>query len=90
MKVLQMNCWFGEGSTGKIVSAMHEFLESHHDESLAGQKVGAQMGTIQSQLIETALPDSELFELDTYPSLATENGDSRPEDVLRAILKTLE
>ena len=30
------------------------------------------MGTIQSQLIETALPDSELFELDTYPSLALE------------------
>ena len=27
-------------------------------ESLAGKKVGAQMGTIQSQLIETALPDS--------------------------------
>lgn len=41
-------------------------------ESLAGQKVGAQMGTIQSQLIETALPDSELFELDTYPNLAME------------------
>ena len=41
-------------------------------ESLAGQKVGAQMGTIQSQLIETTLPDSELFELDTYPSLALE------------------
>ncbi len=41
-------------------------------ESLAGQKVGAQMGTIQSQLVETSLPDSELFELDTYPSLALE------------------
>ena len=41
-------------------------------ESLAGKKVGAQMGTIQSQLIETALSDSELFELDTYPSLALE------------------
>ena len=41
-------------------------------ESLAGQKVGAQMGTIQSQLIEAALPDSTLFELDTYPSLAME------------------
>ena len=33
-------------------------------ESLAGQKVGAQKGTIQSQLIQTALPDSELFELE--------------------------
>lgn len=30
------------------------------------------MGTIQSQLIEAALPDSTLFELDTYPSLAME------------------
>ena len=41
-------------------------------ESLAGKKVGAQMGTIQSELITSALPDSELFELDTYPSLAME------------------
>ena len=41
-------------------------------ESLAGQKVGAQKGTIQSQLIETALPDSELFELEKYPALALE------------------
>ena len=36
-------------------------------ESLAGQK-----GTIQSQLIQTALPDSELFELEKYPALALE------------------
>ena len=41
-------------------------------ESLAGKKVGAQMGTIQSELIASALPDSELFELDTYPNLAME------------------
>ena len=41
-------------------------------ESLAGKKVGAQMGTIQSELITSALPDSELFELDTYPNLAME------------------
>ena len=41
-------------------------------ESLAGQKVGAQKGTIQSQLIQTALPDSELFELEKYPALALE------------------
>lgn len=33
MRVLQMNCWFGEGSTGKIVYAMHEYLKSHHEES---------------------------------------------------------
>ena len=41
-------------------------------ESMAGLKVGAQLGTVQSQLIESALPDSELFELDTYPNLALE------------------
>lgn len=48
-------------------------------ESLAGQKVGAQKGTIQSQLIQTALPDSELFELEKYPALALEvqNGQHR-------------
>ena len=41
-------------------------------EALAGQIVGAQQGTIQSQLIESALPDSTLFELKTYPELALE------------------
>ena len=41
-------------------------------EALAGQKVGAQKATIQSQLIQSALPDSELFELEKYPALALE------------------
>lgn len=41
-------------------------------ESLAGLQVGAQRGTIQSLLIESALPDSILFELDKYPALALE------------------
>lgn len=41
-------------------------------ESLAGKQVGAQKGTIQSLLIQSALPDSKLFELDKYPSLALE------------------
>ena len=41
-------------------------------EALACQKVGAQKGTIQSQLIQSALPDSELFELEKYPALALE------------------
>ena len=41
-------------------------------ESLAGLKVGAQKGTIQSQLIQSALPESELFELEKYPALALE------------------
>ena len=34
-------------------------------EAMAGLQVGAQQGTIQSQLIEKALPDSKLFELKT-------------------------
>ena len=41
-------------------------------EAMAGLQVGAQQGTIQSQLIEKALPDSKLFELKTYPELALE------------------
>ncbi len=41
-------------------------------EALAGLKVGAQRGTVQSQLITSALPDSQLFELDKYPELALE------------------
>ena len=35
-------------------------------------QIGAQMGTVQSKLIEKVLTDSELFELDTYPNLARE------------------
>ena len=42
-------------------------------ESLVGLKVGAQKGTIQSQLIQSALPESELFELEKYPALALED-----------------
>ena len=41
-------------------------------ESLAGLKVGAQKGTIQSLLIKKVFPDSELFELAKYPELAIE------------------
>ena len=41
-------------------------------ESLSGLKVGAQLGTIQSNLVEAALTDSELFELPTYPELGLE------------------
>ena len=41
-------------------------------ESLAGQQVGAQRGTTQSKLIQSALPDSTLFELDKWPTLAME------------------
>lgn len=41
-------------------------------ESMAGLQLGAQRGTVQSLLIQSALPDSILFELDKYPSLALE------------------
>ena len=41
-------------------------------ESFAGQKVGAQKGTVQSLLIKNVLSDSELFELDKYPELGME------------------
>lgn len=41
-------------------------------ESLAGLKVGAQRGTIQSQLIKKAMPEAELFELAKYPELSIE------------------
>ncbi|MCR4893594.1 MAG: transporter substrate-binding domain-containing protein [Eubacteriales bacterium] len=41
-------------------------------ESLAGLQVGAQKGTVQSELIQKALPDSILFELEKYPALALE------------------
>lgn len=41
-------------------------------ESLAGQQIGAQRGTVQSQLIQSALPESTLFELDKWPTLAME------------------
>ena len=54
-----------------IVKAGNAELYSNK-EALAGQKVGAQKGTIQSQLIQSALPDSELFELEKYPALALE------------------
>ena len=41
-------------------------------ESLAGEQVGAQRGTVQSKLVENALPESKLFELDKWPALALE------------------
>ena len=41
-------------------------------ESLVGLQVGAQRGTIQSLLIQKAMPESILFELDKYPTLALE------------------
>lgn len=54
-----------------IVKAGNEDVYTTKD-SLKGQQVGAQKGTIQSLLIQSALPDSTLFELDKYPALALE------------------
>ena len=54
------------------VAALAVAAPGSEEVGLAGLKVGAQKGTIQSQLITSALPDSQLFELDKYPELALE------------------
>ena len=33
MKILQINCWFDSGSTGKIVYALHQYLKKQGDDS---------------------------------------------------------
>ena len=54
-----------------IVKKGNEELYSNAD-ALAGLKVGAQRGTVQSQLITKVFVNSELFELEKYPALALE------------------
>lgn len=54
-----------------VVKSGNAELYSTKD-ALKGVKVGAQKGTVQSQLILNALPESELFELDKYPALGLE------------------
>ncbi len=70
-EVIDFSDIYQESGQYLIVKAGNEDLYST-PESLAGLKVGAQRGTIQSQLILKALPDSELFELAKYPELAIE------------------
>ncbi len=41
-------------------------------EDLAGKTVGAQLGTVQAELIKGVLTESNLFELDKWPSVAME------------------
>lgn len=41
-------------------------------ESLKGQQLGAQRGTVQSKVITAVFPESQLFELDKWPTLALE------------------
>ena len=40
MKILQINCVFAEGSTGKIVYAIHEYAKAHGDESYVLYGIG--------------------------------------------------
>lgn len=54
-----------------IVAAGNEDKYSTAD-SLKGLKLGAQRGTVQSQLIKKVFPSSQLFELAKYPELAIE------------------
>ncbi len=54
-----------------IVAAGNEDVYTSK-EALAGLTLGAQKGTVQSQLILSALPDCELFELEKHPALALE------------------
>lgn len=54
-----------------VVAAGNEDVYTSVD-SLAGKKVGAQRGTLQSQLIKKVFTKSELFELAKYPELAIE------------------
>ena len=70
-EVIDFSSLYEPGAQLLIVKAGNAELYSNK-EAMVGKKVGAQLGTIQSQLVEKALPDSELFELPTYPELALE------------------
>lgn len=61
-----------ESSVQKLVVAADK-LDTYKDvASLAGKKVGAQKGSIQSGVVKAELTQSTLFELDKYPALALE------------------
>ena len=70
-EVIDFSAIYEESLQYLVVAAGNEDIYTT-PESLAGLKVGAQRGTIQSQLIMKAMPDSELFELAKYPELAIE------------------
>ncbi|WP_353066572.1 transporter substrate-binding domain-containing protein [Arcanobacterium hippocoleae] len=61
-----------EASVQKLVVPADKATEYETPKSLAGLKVGAQKGSIQSGLVKEELKDSILFELDKYPTLALE------------------
>ncbi len=70
-KVIDFSDLYEKSEQLLIVKAGEEH-NLNSGEALAGKKVGAQKGSIQSALIKKALPDSELFELEKYPALALE------------------
>lgn len=61
-----------ESSQQMLVVAAENASKYTTVESLNGLKIGAQKGTIQSDLIRNELTGSELFELEKYPALALE------------------
>ena len=61
-----------ESSVQKLVVAADKVNEYTTKEALAGKKIGAQKGSIQSGVVKEELKDSQLFELDKYPALALE------------------
>lgn len=61
-----------EVSLQYLVVAAENVEKYSTKEALAGLKIGSQKGTIQSNLVVSAFPDSELFELEKYPALALE------------------
>lgn len=70
-EVIDFSAIYEESLQYLVVAAGNENVYTSA-ESLAGKQVGAQRGTIQSQLIVKTFPDSQLFELAKYPELALE------------------
>ena len=70
-EVIDFSSIYEESLQYLVVAAGNEDVYTSA-EALAGKQVGAQRGTIQSQLILKTFPDSQLFELAKYPELALE------------------
>ncbi len=70
-EVIDFSAVYEESLQYLVVQAGNEDVYTT-PESLAGQKVGAQRGTIQSQLIMKTMPQAQLFELAKYPELSIE------------------
>lgn len=70
-EVIDFSSIYEESLQYLVVAAGNEDVYTSA-EALAGKQVGAQRGTIQSQLIVKTFPDSKLFELAKYPELALE------------------